>query len=132
MDVAKNDTHQEWRHDLVRMIHRATRRIHLWDFLWRPTQPLVRIPQLEFVRELGERCEIRNAKGRCGGLEKPGVWRDGDGSQRREAARRTTPNGNTRAVDERIGISCEQLGRISAVLDVYDAPVFSKAGSETG
>ena len=84
------------------------------------------------MRELGERHEIRNAKGRCGGLEKPGVWRDGDGRQRREAARRTTPNGNTRTVDERIRISCKQLGRILAVLDVYDAPVPRKVGSETG
>ena len=114
------------------MIHWATRRIHLWDLLRRPSQQLVHVPQLEFVRELGERYEIRNPKGRCGGLEKPGVRRDGDGSQRREAARRTTPNDNARAVDERIGIRCEQLGRILAVSDVYDAPVFSKPGSEIG
>ena len=114
------------------MIHRATRRIHLWDFLRRPAQQLVHVPQLELVRELGERDEVRYAIGRCGGLEKPGVWRDGDGRQRREAARGTTPNGDASAVNERIRIRCEQLGRVLAVLDVYDAPVSSKAGSETG
>jgi hypothetical protein len=72
------DAHQERRHDLVRVIHGTTRRIHLWDFRWGPAQQLVHIPQLELVRELGERYEVRNAKGRRGSLEEPWLGCDRD------------------------------------------------------
>lgn len=82
------------------MIHGATRRIHLRDFLWRPAQQLVHISQLELVCELGKRYEIGNAKGGRGGLEEPGFSRDRDRGQRREAPRGTTPDGNTSAIDE--------------------------------
>lgn len=134
MNVSKinKDAHQKRRHDLVRMVHGATRRIHLWDLRGGPAQQLVHIPQLKFVREFGERDEIRYAKGRCGGLEKPWLGCDRDCSQRRKATSRTTSNGNTRLIDERMGGCCEQLGGILDVLDVHNPPVFSEAGSETG
>ena len=131
-DVDVEDTHQEWRHDLVCMVQRATRCIHLRDLLRSPTQQLIQIPQLEFVSELGEQREIRDAKGRCGRPEEPRVWRDGGRSQRREAARRSTSNGNALTIYEGIWSSCEQPRGILTVLDVYNTPVIRKAGSQTG